>query len=190
MCDLKLLTQMCGEDTPPGTRAWLYLIPAEEITTFPVTVLDATPLSTDPGAAVTLNAAFTLSTAVGKGYWRKYDILVDSGIVNVNTVGEKGALSFQNDVSFFLIGTKAEKLAFAQCLANQCLVAMIQTREDTTGLLVLGRNNDPIKVKEIKMTTGAKAGDKTGGAYMLEDSTGRVPYVYPSNLTIDIVPST
>jgi hypothetical protein len=189
MCKLTNLTSNCGDNTPPGTRADLYLIPAEELTAWPQTVLEATPNSTLAGADVTLNTAFQLVATSGKGYFRKYPILVDSGVLNTNTVGEKGLLSFENDLSFFLVGTNPERLSFAQNVANCCLVACIATREDPDNFIVLGRNDDPVKVSEIKMTTGAKAGDKPGGAYMLKDSGGRVPQVYPRTLGLDTTPN-
>lgn len=190
MCDLKNLTLACGQQTPPGTRARLYLAPAEEFTAWPQTLKQTTPATTVVGAAKIYDDAFAFVTTSGKGFWRSYDILVDSGIVNSNSVGEPGNLSFQNDVAFFLLGTTAERLEFADNVANCCLVAMIQTREDEDNLLVLGRNDDPAKVQEIKITTGAKVGDKNGGAYIIKDSTGKTPYVYPLSLGIDTSPAT
>lgn len=190
MCDLKPLTRNCGDATPPGTRAVLYLAPAEEFTAWPQTLLQTTPATTVAGANKIYDDAFAFVATPGKGYWRKYDILVDSGLVNSNSVGEPGNLSFQNDVAFFLTGTTAERMDFAEKVANCCLVAMIQSREDEENMIVLGRNDDPAKVQEIKMTTGAKVGDKAGGAYIIKDSTGKTPFSYPITLGIDILPAT
>lgn len=183
------MTTACGENTPPGTRAKLHICPAEEFDGWPQTLLEMTPASTVPGADIILNEAFNFVATVGKGYWRTYDILVDSGMVETSTVGEKGVLGFTSNLPFFIIGTKAEKLSFAKNVVNCCLAAMIQTREDKLNMLVLGRDNDPVKVKEIKISTGAKAGDKPGAAYVLEDSGGDVPAVYPISFGINTTPN-
>lgn len=190
MCNLKILTEKCGANTPPGTKAKLRLIPTEEVTGYPQTLIQTTPASTTPGADVILDEAWVMAAGAGKGYWREYDILIDSGAVNIDSAGEKGALSFSSSLAFHLVGTKAERLSFAQNVANCCLYAMIQTREDDDNLLVFGKKDDAAKISEIKITTGAKAGDKPGGAYVLQDSSGKVPFLYPVSKGVDIVPNT
>lgn len=188
MCDIKALTSgNCGKTVSAGTTAVLYLTSAEELNGFPQTQFEKTAATT-PGAKLTLDDAFDFSTApVGKGYWRKYPIMIDYSMIEAKTAGELGNISFGNNLPFFLIGTNAEVREFAMTIANCCIVALIETREGE--ISVIGRDNDPAHVSEITISTQKKVGESSGAAFNLQCNNGKPWYTYPKSLGIDVLPN-
>ena len=174
MCDLKSLTKNCGENVPPGTRAEIFLIPAHELVSQPQTRAEGG--GTAAGDTMILDEPFEFITDTGLGYFRKYNIIVDSAEAKDTLVGEVGGRSWENMVSFSIAGTDAEQLEFASCVANACLVAVIVDRTDKGR--VFGQYNDPCHIDSIEITTGLKAGDKHGGAYVIKNSSGRPAFIY------------
>lgn len=185
MCTLKNLTRVCGQQLPPGTKAKLYLIPKDEITTWPATVADGG--GTAAGDTKRLAAAFTLSTTAGAGFWRELDILVDTGQLREAIEGEIGGQSIRQRVDFFVLGNGAQQQEYVDCmLANSgCLIVMIPTKAGNYH--VMGDLENPVYVETIEGGTG---GDRVGYQYTLYANTGTTTYLYDAvTLGIDTTPS-
>jgi hypothetical protein len=187
MCKFENLVIECGGMNPPGLRTKLYFIPAAELVGFPKTKDKMTPAGTAIGDTVTIGEAFTMVTTAGKGFFRTIDVVVDTAGLMSKTVGEVLSKSFENSLKFFVMGTSVAALEFAECVANSCLVCLVQDREDN--FFVIGRNNDPAHVESIEINWGEKQGDRKGSAYEIKSLDGRVPLLYPASLTIDVTPA-
>ena len=183
MCVLKDLTKKCGTPIPPGNRAILYGIPAEEVLSMP-TVGDGSV----PGNTKVYETAWSLTTESGKGYWRTIPIVANSGQETFNMVGERGGRSFENGQAFMLAGTDAENKEFAECLSNGCWIFMIKDRADDHPN-VFGRNDDAAYAKEISGDGGKAPGDQRGISFVIGDDTGKIPFKYDSALAINTTPN-
>ncbi len=179
MCNIERITKSCGTLTPPGTKLVLYLIPKEEILAWP------TVGNTVYGDAKTLTTAWSLTTDVDKGYWRRADILVNSGNLKVGMEGEIGGQGWKQRLEFFVEQMTKDKLQWADDLlaCSGCLIAMIQGKDGN--MFVLGDLDNPVFLEAGEGGTG---GDKSGILYTLYADTGKTPYIY-THATIDITPN-
>ena len=107
MCNIERITKTCGTLTPPGTKLVLYLIPKDEILAWPTVGSGAY------GNAKTLTTAWSLVDTVDKGYWRRADILVNSGNLKVGMEGEIGGQGWKQRLEFFVEQMGKDKLQFA-----------------------------------------------------------------------------
>lgn len=186
MCTLQKLARKCGAKNPAGTKAIMYMIPAEEVLSMPTTLADNG--GTAPGDTKIYDSAWDLSLVTGEGYFRAFDIITDSGQVTFNMIGEVGGRSFENGIAFMLAGTDAENREFADCAANGCWIVMIQTR-GSDNPIVVGYLDDPAYFKEISGDTGKVAGDKAGVSYIVGDGSGETPMEYLGTLAINETPA-
>jgi len=185
MCDIQTLTKKCGDPNPPGTRARLLLIPAAELIAWPATRADGG--GTELGDTMILDEAWTYTAEVGKGFWREFPIITDTGEIRDSLEGEIGGRSWNNQFLFFIGGLEADRLEFAKEIANCCFVAMIPDRRDI--YRVLGRYDDPAYVESVELTTGLTSGDRRGGAYSLSWSSGAPSYIYNDANGINLTPN-
>ena len=179
----------CGSSNPPGTETELFYALDDEFTGWPATKADNGGILL--GDAKILDAPFDFSGApVGEGYWRKTTILVDTGEIKDVLEGELGGQGFKSSFGFFLKGTDAQNLEFADDLAaaSGCLVMMLRDRKGN--LRVLGKPSNPAMVESAEGTTGAKNGDRRGFAYVASASIGQTAPIYDdATHGIDITPN-
>jgi len=176
---LKSLSRVCGTPNPPGTAAKLYYWSKGELNSWPTTVAEGG--GTALGDTKRLDGDFDFKST---GYMRSVDILVDTGQLRNILEGEPGGQGFKSEVDFFVLGTNAEQLEFADCMAaySGCLISMIKTRAQD--LQVIGDLDSPCFVASADMATGAKNGDKSGTAYKLYAATGVTSFIYNGALTL------
>jgi hypothetical protein len=184
MCDLTDLTDAsCGTNNAAGTEVDLYLVPREEITTFPDTkaVTDpggpgATPL---PGEEMIYVDNIVLDAVIAnKGYFRKYSLVVDKNEVASKLSGEIGSMSWENGLKGFIAGSSPEMLQeirnWARCSCG--LVALIGLRDGK--VVGLGKPTRPLFLIAAEIKTGLKAGDPHGGDFEFKATDGEPFYEY------------
>ena len=178
---IKTLTRTCGNANLPGTKAVIYLTSKDEILTWPTIGSGSTY-----GIGKTLTTAWSLSTTVGLGYWRQFDILVDTGAIKMALQGNVGSKYWKNSIDFFIEGMKKEQLQFADDIVGDsgCLIAMIQLKDGTT--IVLGDLENPVFIEAAE---GGATNEQVGVKYTLYSNTGKSPMIYNSGLVIDVTPS-
>jgi len=182
MCTLRELTRTCGQPIPPGVKQTIYLIPAEEITTFPD--VEGTTLA---GDTKRLDGAFVMSTTVGKGYWRAITVLVNSGNHRNTLAGEIGGQKIEQRFDFFVQGNGPEQAEMVDTLLCQsgCLIALIPAKDGN--YLVMGDKENPVYVEAVEGGTG---GDRNGHQFTLLADTGYTPYYYDAATNgIDVTPT-
>jgi hypothetical protein len=181
------LTNVCGTRFTPGTRSKLYLIPKGELDAWPQT--DAELGGTDQGDTKILGEAFSFVATSGLGYWREYDILVDTGAVNETLEGEIGGQAIVSRVNFFIMGVAAKQKEFADNILDYagCLIAMIADKSGNYH--VIGDLNDPCFIETIEGGTGTTPGDRVGYAYTLYANTGKTSMLYNSTLGVNTTPN-
>jgi hypothetical protein len=193
---LTSMIRTCGDPLPPGTKAKLYVTLKDELNGFPATV-EALKLAMTPTPGVPvkgdkrrLGEAFDFSEAPsGFGYWREYDILVDTGQLRTLLEGEFGGQGFRQRLDFFLLGNSAiENENADDFVANGgCMIAMIgmKAKDDYA---VLGDLENPVWVETAE---GGSGGERVGFQYTFYANTGRTPYFYDSaEFGIDTTPNT
>lgn len=187
MSNLKSLTNACGTRFTPGTRSKLYLIPKGELTAWPQT--EAELGGTDQGDTKILGEAFAFNAVSGEGFWREYDILVDTGAVNETLEGEIGGQSIISRVNFFVQGVSAIQKEFADTIVDfaGCLIAMIADKSGNYH--VVGNLDDPCFIETIEGGTGTAPGDRVGYAYTLYSNTGQTSMLYDATLGINTTPN-
>lgn len=171
MCDLRNLTETganCFNKVAPGTEIDLYYTCICELNGFPRTITENGGWSAQ-GDDVRLSEAFDFSLAAsGAGYWRLAKILVDTGGVKMGVEGELGGQSPFSELRFFIVGTDAAQVEFAENLVSTSgyISAMIRQRQ-VNDYNVIGRPELPAYVQSLEMDSGEKSGDRRGGAYVL-----------------------
>ncbi|NBW09830.1 MAG: hypothetical protein EBR82_17575 [Caulobacteraceae bacterium] len=178
---IQTLTRICGNGNLPGTKAKLYLIGKDEILAWPTIGSGATY-----GIGKTLTTAWSLVTTAGLGYWRQFDILVDTGAVNMQIQGNVGSKYWKPQLEFFIEGMKKEQLQFGDDIVGDsgCLIGMIQLKDGTT--LVLGDLENPLFVEAGE---GGAKNEAVGIKYTLYYNNGKTPYIYNSGLAIKLTPN-
>ena len=122
------------------------------------------------------------------GYMREVDILVDTGGLKNILEGEPGGQGFKSEVTFYVLGTKAEQLEFADMMAaySGCLISMITTRSKDNH--VIGTLESPCFVQTTEMDTGTKNGEKSGTQYSLYAATGFTTNIFEGALKLAPTP--
>lgn len=186
---LQSLGANCGKSNPPGTETELFYTVDDELTGFPSRKSDNG--GTAYGDSKILDEPFNFVNApVGAGFWRKATILVDTGEVKDVLEGELGGQGYKSSFPFYIKGTDAQQLAFADDMAaaSGCLILMLRDRKGN--LRVLGKPSNPAMVESAEGTTGAKNGDRRGFAYVASASTGETAPIYDdATHGIDITPN-
>lgn len=174
---LKSLARVCGTSNPPGTAAKLYYWKKGELNAWPQT--KAAAGGTAPGDTKRLDGNFDF---IASGYMRSVDILVDTGQLKNTLEGEPGGQGYKSEIPFFVLGTSAEQLEFADSMVSYsgCLIAMIKTR--VGDFHVVGNLDSPCFVATADMDTGGKNGDKSGTAFNLYAATGFTSFIYEGDL--------
>lgn len=176
MANLLSLTRACGTANPPGTKLKLYVIPKGELTAWPQTKAELG--GTAQGDTKILDEPFAYVSTTALGYWREYDILVDTGDVRDILEGEPGGQGYRNFFDFSILGTEAEQLEVADCMAaySGCIIAMIIDKNDNHR--VLGNLEIPAFIESAEGATGKTNGDRRGFNYVLYSNTGKTAPIY------------
>lgn len=182
-------------DNAPGTKTKLRIAPLNELTGYPQTreaVVLAASGTPAQGDSMILDEPFDFSgAAVGLGYWREFDIVVDSGDLRSSLQGDPGAgQSWQNTLPFYLTGTSAEKLEFAKLLASCCegFAAMIPDKDDVH--YTIGEPGLPVFVQSAEIALGQTTGDRKGGDYVLVQNASSPFKIYDAATHgIDVEPN-
>ena len=185
MPNLVSMARACNKKAIAGVRSVLYITLIDELTGWPQTAAELG--GSDPGDTKILGEAFDFTGApAGKGYWRTFPILVDTGAVNNESAGEVGSLIINNRLPFFILGSEAEQLEAIDCFVQYsgCMIAMIAGKNKK--YYVMGNPDDPVWVQEITGGTGTAPGDRNGHQYTLYSNTGESVMIYDDSLGIDI----
>lgn len=185
MANLKNLTVDCGNQMPPGTIIDLYYTCSCELNAFPGTLT-----TTNPGDSVTLDGPFDFTgAATGEGYWRKTQMLINTGGIKQVVEGEVGGQGLMASGRFFIVGTEAEQAEFAENMvkASGCLVLMMKQRESDM-MRVIGSKDIPAVVESIEFDGGEKIGDRNGAAYSIKAETG-IRYYDDATHGINVTPA-
>lgn len=176
--ELTSLIKQCGKKNLAGTEIDLWYTCSCELTGFPRTkaVIDGT---TVPADTKLLDEPFDFSNApAGEGYWRHTKVVVDTAAITDTLEGEVGGQAYKNGLPFFLAGTDAENLAFADAMAiySGCLIFMMKDAMENHR--VIGKTGRPASAESIEGTTGLKNGDRRGFAYTMMAGTGLTAPIY------------
>lgn len=169
-----------GLPNPPGLRMQLHLIARAGLTATP----DNHPFDrSQPGKSIIMNGDFQYRS--NDDHFMVIPIVVDSGALVDNLLGEIGGQAFTNELEFFMARTDADKLEFAQNFANAYVVAGIRDRQNK--MRIVGRHDDPAYIMELNVNGGKTAGDRAGGTYKLKCGTGFVAPIFEGTLRIEPV---
>jgi len=185
----------CGKPNLPGTKIKLRLTEICELANgMPATrseLVLAASGTPEVGDKKIYDEPFDFSAAAsGEGYWREYDILVDTGSLNAMLEGEVGGQGFANKIPFFIVGLGPAQLEIADDFVahSNCLIASIVSRDGIA--YVIGRVDNPVTIESAELTLGLKNGDRKGGAWVLNASEGYSPMTYDADTHgFDITPN-
>jgi len=180
MCVIANLTAVPCAANAPGIKTTAYIVPVSEITAEP-----GWSTGTAEGDYVKTSGNYDFTGAgVGKGYWRSFPILVDTGSYALSGVGGKGSKTFKETFTFTLQGLNAEQLEFATRMLNIPAAFLVT---DKVGVVhVIGHKDEAAFVTTVEGGTGdGPEGDRTL-VVTVEAYTAR-PMVYLG--TIDTTPN-
>lgn len=178
MCTIQDLPKPCGTANIAGVAPRLYMVPAEDIDTFPGFVDDGTP-----AGAVTLDGEIVLKA--GKKFF-VVDMATDSGEVKDMAVGPIDGKSIQSELDYQTPGGDADVIGHQQCTLNACLVVIARTKDGH--LRVFGNLENPAKIESSESTSGKSAEDLRAVTYKLKSTTGKVAPFYTGTIDLDDTP--
>lgn len=180
----KAISNTCGKQQSPGAKAKLYIacgncdlpngmpLTRKEI----VEAAGGTPVQGDDKI---YDQPFDFSGApVGEGFWRVYDIRVDSGAIEGSLEGDVN-LSWTNSIPFAFDGLSAATLSEVDELINHsnCMVAAIELKDNEA--YILGSPDKPVKIASGgSLNSGKKSGDPKGVELTLQCEEGVTPMLY------------
>jgi hypothetical protein len=114
MCVISNLTAVPCAANPPGIKTTMYIVPVAEITAEP-----GWSTGTAEGDYVKTSGNYDFTVAgAGKGYWRSFPILIDTGSYQLEAVGDKGSKQWKETFTFTIQGVNAEQLEFCTRMLN------------------------------------------------------------------------
>lgn len=175
MCQLKDMVRTCGVNLVPGTKSQLLWIPKSEIVAMPATAADNG--GTNPGDTKRYDEAWNLVTTTGLGFWRRMDILIDTGQLREVGEGEIASLNRPQRVEFFLQGNSDVQQEYIDCLvANSgCMIGMIPTK--VGNFHVLGDLENPVFLENYEGGTA----DRVGYQVTMIANTGYTTMVFDAD---------
>lgn len=189
MCNLKSFKRCGGKMNTAGTRTKLRVTCACSLTAFPKTVA-ALALEADPAAVLAIGDTVKLGEAFAMtvgATWKEVDILVNTGSITDTLEGEVGGQGYKSGFTFFVQGTDAAQLEFANEVAAASGALVMQIQDKMGNWRVLGRHDDPAYIESAELTTGLVNGDRRGGAYVASATVGTVAPIYDeATLGLDV----
>jgi len=183
---LTSMVRACGTQSVPGTKLVMYVaIISELAATWPQTAAELG--GTDKGDTKILGEAWDFSgAAAGAGYWRRYNVLVDTGQLRTLLEGEIGGNGYRQRLDVFLQGNGPVENEQADDFLGYsgCVIVMIGTKEGNYP--VLGDLENPVFVESAE---GGSGGDRAGFQYTFYANTGKTPQFYDVSLGIDETPN-
>lgn len=184
MAQLRSLTKNCGTVFVPGTEATLYMIPKGELNGWPATAADGG--GTAPGDTKLLAEAFAYVDTVELGYWRKWDLLVDTGNLRNTSEGEIGGQGFRNRAVGFIQGYGAQEQEAMDCLLaySGCVILIIALKDGPAH--VVGNPNNPAFVESIE----GDVETRVGYLFTMYANTGKTTPIYDiETLGLNLIPN-
>lgn len=170
MCNLSNLTAVPCDNNTPGLKGLGYAIPCEEVTADPTYVV-----TTAEGDYVIADDDFTLTTTVGKGYFRSFPMLMNRNSYAFEAVGAIGSKSIKETFTFVVAGVNAEQVELFTRLRNIPSVFLCTDKEGN--VRVIGRKDDPAYVETAVGTTGAGPEEERIITFTVTGYTSR-PMIY------------
>lgn len=179
MCVIKTLAGTACGANPAGMKGIGYMIPAEELVSFPAFLT-----TTTAGDTVKLTGNFSLVTTSTLGYFRSFPVLINTGSYKTKAVGAVGSKSVEETYSFKVNGLGAAELEFYRNLLN---IPGVWLCADKAGVVhVLGSKDDPAYLQEAEGGSGAATTDERAITFTIT-STAASPAIYTG--TINTTPA-
>jgi hypothetical protein len=163
--DLTDIEHEDGDDNTAGIGQHIYVAKAADIETLPEPIQ---PSSTGTGSLsdlVTITDPIVMKA--GKAF-RKVYCTLEKGQLDHEGQGEMDGQSFMNKLKFFIPGTKAEALGFAQWAKNSSLIFLVPELDGQIRLL--GHKTYPAKAVPGTGSTGAKSADLKGTEFNFQSA--------------------
>lgn len=165
-----------GTNNKAGVGIYVYVVPHEDVLTFPTTTANPTTFAAD----VTITDAIVLKT--DKKFIKMY-LTLETGSLASNMVGERDGKSHEAMLKFNYPTNKKDIVGFVKYFANTPVVAIV-TEIEGGQMRVLGCDPQiPAYLEAAEITTGEKIADKKGATITIKHM-GDVPPIYEG--TIDI----
>ena len=179
MCNISVLAALDCPVNAAGVEGTLYLCPAKEFTTWPAYLG-----TTGSGDTVKLTGNFDFTGAgTGKGFWRAFPCLSETGEVKYTSVGGRGSKSFDVTGKAFVLGIDAPQLEWFKNMINAPMVGLWKDKNGTVH--VIGKKDDPAYLEEGEGASGI-AGTDSRGINVTIKATQRQPTIYTG--TINVTP--
>lgn len=132
------------------------MIPKGELNGFPATVADGG--GTADGDRKRLAAPFQYVDTEGLGYWRRIELLVDTGNIRNTSEGEIGGQGYRNRAVGFIQGYGAEENEFMDDLLaySGCVILLLALKNGPTH--VIGNLSDPAFVESVEGDVETRVG--------------------------------
>ncbi len=180
--------------TQSGTTRYVYAIPAEEVISFPQSkAILGPPASVVAGDTKRLGGPFQYVTTTKKGFWRKIKIVIMSGKVDQNMVGEGATAGIESMFAFKLADDSAEarELAdqFIDC--SKCDGFFFAVENPESGDRdIIGTTAFPAVLKTLGMTSGEGVGKAAReSTFVVSSLSGKAAMVYPKALALNTTPN-
>lgn len=166
---------------PAGIAVDVYLVEASALTAMPQTIYEAgvgtNGYTEAAGDRVKFATAFAFTDSTSK--WLKITGVVDMGMLDGKSVGEKAFSAFENTLKFFVAGYSPELRGNIDVLQScGCgWIAAGHFRGDRD-YFIIGDKGSPV-YPQINLSTGTKPGEKVGCEFMITSSDGKVVRTYP-----------
>ena len=184
MSFLKSLARICGENNSPGIKGIIYLAEVCDIDTFPPTVLQSEPASTDPLAEITMSAAITM---VASKTFKYFDIILDSGKLQAEKIGERGSAASSNKLPFRIVGSRPRQMAAYAQLIKWEGVGVVEMNAGAERFII-GTKARPAWVTTANMDSGDALTAANGTEYTIQADDALPWLYYPSGLALAIDP--
>jgi len=174
MCKLADMTNCTGKN-PAGQSFTFYLVPAEEVESYPQTKEQQQGSIQEMGDDVELVGGFTLKAG---GFFRGVKAKTDTAGLSFDLVGEVGSYGFDNKFSFYLTGMSKVKLGFAATVAHCCSGFIVVTEGRDGNTHVLGTPQNPCFIEPFSAEGGKKIAESRGAEYVFKAPSAVPPFIY------------
>ncbi|MDJ1500468.1 hypothetical protein [Xanthocytophaga agilis] len=161
MPDLTDLLHVDGDDNTSGVGQYIYVAKEKEILVLPLPDQDDSSAATGSLADL-VTITRDIEMLPGKDFKRIY-VTLETGELKHDAQGELDGMSFLNQLDFFMPGSRAEVLGFAQWAKNSSLIFLIPELDGQ--IRMLGHRAYPAKMIPASGTTGKASADRKGSNF-------------------------